>query len=225
LEEVDVTRSGLPNESRLFMSVLVPKLGAAKPKPSAGGNDCDAAADRGRAVHQSSGTSIRGENEHSRNEKAGLATSGLPSWGISMLEKAPSSERPSSARRARRRMESLSPRLMFSSWARSSVAATPMTSADSRRVESEDCRRWCECRRELGAESGGVVVVVVAAGVGAEVSGGRLVVFVEWEKGKEGGAGPAEWGGKVKDVGEREMEALLREWERPWWALSRLGSD
>jgi hypothetical protein len=118
-------------------------------------------------------------SEYSRKENAGLAVSGVPSSGSSMLENEPRSEQPSRARSARRRMESLSPRLMLSSVVRSSGTATPMRSADSCRVDTEDCRRWCECRLDGGAESrlgeGGaesavavviVVVVIMLTGFG-----------------------------------------------------------
>ena len=45
-------------------------------------------------------------------------------------------------------MESLSPRLMLSSLLEADRAgrATPMTSADSRRVETDERRRWCDPR-------------------------------------------------------------------------------
>ena len=70
--------------------------------------------------------------------------SGVLSSGISTGEKSSGLGLPSSAQRARRRMESLSPRLMLSSlWeVERAGKATPMTSADSRRVDTEERRRW-----------------------------------------------------------------------------------
>jgi hypothetical protein len=71
---------------------------------------------------------------------------------------------------------------------------TPITSADSRRVETEDWRRWCEWRLVSEAEE-----ERVGEEEEEEVS---LLLFVA---GKE----------KV----EREETEVLREWERPWLGL------
>lgn len=61
---------------------------------------------------------------------------------------------PSKAQRARRRIESFSPRLMLSSEVDGGRSGrdTPINSADSRRVETEERRRWCELGRLGGAE-------------------------------------------------------------------------
>lgn len=51
-------------------------------------------------------------------------------------------------------MESLSPKLTLSSDEDGGRAttSTPIISADSTRVETEDRRRWCEVGRDLGPE-------------------------------------------------------------------------
>jgi hypothetical protein len=69
--------------------------------------------------------------------------SGVFSSGISTGEKPSGLGFPSRAQRARRRMESLSPRLMLSSLLEVDRAGreTPMTSAESRRVERDEQRR------------------------------------------------------------------------------------
>jgi len=61
---------------------------------------------------------------------------------------------PSRARRARRRIESLSPKLTLSSDEDGGrvTTSTPIISADSTRVETEDRRRWCEVGRDLGPD-------------------------------------------------------------------------
>jgi hypothetical protein len=81
-----------------------------------------------------------------------------------------------------------------------------MRSADSCRVDTEDCRRWCECRLDGGAESrsgeGGaesavivvVVVVVVIVLMGFEGCAGKL---------KESGGG-AEAGAEAEMEPARE---------------------
>lgn len=83
-----------------------------------------------------------------RNSEILLSISGLLNSGISTGAKISAVDLPSNAQRARRRMESLSPRLMLSSLLEADRAgrATPMTSADSRRVETEERRRWCDPR-------------------------------------------------------------------------------
>lgn len=67
--------------------------------------------------------------------------------GISTLAKETSGF-PSRAQSARRRIESLSPKLTLESEFEggSSGSETPMSSADSVRVETEERRRWCELR-------------------------------------------------------------------------------
>ncbi len=74
--------------------------------------------------------------------------SGVFSSGISTGEKLSGIGLPSRAQRARRRMESLSPRLMLSSLLEVDRAGreTPMTSAESRRVERDEQRRWWDPR-------------------------------------------------------------------------------
>lgn len=77
--------------------------------------------------------------------------SGVEISGISTLLNE-TSGLPSRAQRARRLMESFSPRLMLSSeveWGRSG-RATPIISADSWRVETDERRRWWEFRFEGG---------------------------------------------------------------------------
>jgi hypothetical protein len=124
-----------------------------------------------------------------------------------MLANAPSSEWPSSARSARRRIESRSP-ASSGEVCRSSAAATPITSADSRRVESEDWRRWCELRLARDGDTG------AESRSASAVDRGGSVVLVR--------AGAECDGGNAKDVGERETE-VLRECERTW--APRIGRD
>lgn len=84
---------------------------------------------------------------YARNSN-GLVVSDEGISGISTLEKARSGF-PSRAQRALRRMESLSPRLILSSECAggSSGRETPINSADSRRVETDERRWWCEAGR------------------------------------------------------------------------------
>lgn len=83
-----------------------------------------------------------------RNSEILLSISGVLNSGISTGEKPSALGLPSKAQRARRRMESLSPRLKLSSLLEAERAGreTPMTSADSRRVETDERRRWCDPR-------------------------------------------------------------------------------
>jgi hypothetical protein len=62
---------------------------------------------------------------------------------------------PLSAQRARRRIESLSPRLRLSSLLEVERVGrvTPMTSTHSRRVNAEERRRWWEMRFVVGCET------------------------------------------------------------------------
>lgn len=89
-----------------------------------------------------------------RSQKSNIifSMSGVVSSGISTLLK-DNECFPSSAHRARRRMESLSPKLTLSSSDAEGISGreTPINSADSRRVDTEDLRRWCELRLEGGA--------------------------------------------------------------------------
>jgi hypothetical protein len=83
-----------------------------------------------------------------RNSEILRSISGVPSSGISTGEKPSGVGLPSSAQRARRRTESLSPRLMLSSLLETDRVGrgTPITSADSRRVETDEQRRWWDPR-------------------------------------------------------------------------------
>jgi siroheme synthase (precorrin-2 oxidase/ferrochelatase) len=74
--------------------------------------------------------------------------SGVFSSGISTGEKPSGLGLPSRAQRARRRTESLSPRLMLSSLLEVDRTGreTPMTSAESLRVERDEQRRWWDPR-------------------------------------------------------------------------------
>jgi len=89
-----------------------------------------------------------------RNSEILLSISGVLNSGISTGEKPSALGLPSKAQRARRRMESLSPRLMLSSLLEAERVGreTPMTSADSRRVETDERRRWCDPRFVPAAE-------------------------------------------------------------------------
>ena len=89
-----------------------------------------------------------------RNSEILLSISGELNSGISTGEKPSALGFPSKAQRARRRMESLSPRLKLSSLLEAERAGreTPMTSADSRRVETDERRRWCDPRFVPAAE-------------------------------------------------------------------------
>jgi hypothetical protein len=79
-----------------------------------------------------------------RNSEILRSISGVLSSGISTGEKPSGLGLPSRAQRARRRIESLSGRAMLSSLLEAERAgkATPMTSADSRRVDTDERRRW-----------------------------------------------------------------------------------
>jgi hypothetical protein len=89
-----------------------------------------------------------------RNSEILRSISGVLSSGISTGEKPSGLDLPSRAQRARRRMESLSPRLTLSSLLEADSAGreTPMTSADSRRVETDERRRWWDPRFVPAAE-------------------------------------------------------------------------
>lgn len=88
----------------------------------------------------------RGQKEEKkkpvRNSEILRSISGVLSSGISTGKKASMVGLPSRAQRARRRIESLSPMLMLSSLLEADRAGreTPMTSADSRRVETDERR-------------------------------------------------------------------------------------
>lgn len=125
-----------------------------------------------------------------------FSITGVESSGISTLEY-DTSGLPSSAHRARRRIESFSPRLMLSSEVDGgrSGTDTPIISADSWRVETEDRRRWWELRFEGGTG--------LALGVGRE-SVDISTAFMDMDLEEI-----------EKDIEETEDEMEpLREWER-----------
>lgn len=100
-------------------------------------------------------------------------------------------------------MESLSPRLMLSSDfdVGRSGTETPIISADSRRVDTEDLRRWWEVGRCcFGGAAVDMSLVVLTQGAESEI--GRF------------------------DIEERELTEVFRECERecvrPWAGLERL---
>src|SRR5260221_4809232 len=90
----------------------------------------------------------KGKEMSIRNSEILLSISGVLNSGISTGKKSSALGFPSKAQRARRRMESLSPRLKLSSLLEAERAGreTPMTSADSRRGETSERRRWCDPR-------------------------------------------------------------------------------
>ena len=99
-----------------------------------------------------------GDGRHILKSNKSFSRSGVPISGISTLEKEVSGF-PSRAKSARRRIESLSPRLTLLSEFDDgrSGRETPMSSADSVRVETEEWRRWWELR--LFVIEGGRLVV------------------------------------------------------------------
>ena len=105
-----------------------------------------------RGVNCGTGVGYMKNGNDVRSSEILRSISGVPSSGISTGENPSGLGLPSSAQRARRRMESLSPRFMLSSLLEVERVgkATPMTSADSRRVETEERRRWWELRFAVG---------------------------------------------------------------------------
>jgi hypothetical protein len=84
-----------------------------------------------------------GRKQRSQKSNIIFSISGVPSSGISTLLNE-TSGLPSNAHNARRRMESFSPKLTLSSMETEGISGseTPISSADSRRVDTEDLRRW-----------------------------------------------------------------------------------
>jgi hypothetical protein len=136
----------LLNESRMLARLPIPETKL----PIVGGNEGLLAA----LTDESKKEAKRGKEKSIRNSEILLSISGVLNSGISTGEKPSALGFPSKAQRARRRMESLSPRLKLSSLLEAERAGrdTPITSADSRRVDTDERRRWCDPRFVPAAE-------------------------------------------------------------------------